>query len=125
MANSDELYLVQNTVLRIIEISFIGVLLTLFAFNLFLYFGLRDRTYLYYCVYVLSLGIYVIGYLAGYIYLLGDDMRILLNQYPHIFHCISIIASLLIANEFYNLQKISKTLFRIYSIVVISVVLLY
>lgn len=113
MANAGELFHIQNTRSGIIEISFIGVFLTLFVFTLFLYFGTGDRTYLFYCFYIFGMGVYGIGYLAGYVYLLGDDMRILLNNYPHIFHCIAVISSILITNKFYNLRKVSIALFRL------------
>lgn len=68
-----------------LEVMYMGILLTLFLFNLFLYFSIKDRTYLYYCFYVFSIAIYVVTYLKGYSYLFGHDARVILNLYPHIF----------------------------------------
>lgn len=85
---------------------YIGILLTLFVFNIFLFFSIGDRTYLYYSLYVLSLAIYVVGYLRGYSYLLGDQFRIMLNLYPHLFLSISIISGLLFSSKFLNLNKL-------------------
>jgi signal transduction histidine kinase len=93
-----------------LQIIYLGILLTLLLFNFFLYFSLKDSTYLYYSLYVFSLGIYMVMYLRGYSYLFGQDARILLNHYPHAFLAISIIASILFSKKFLNLKNVSKLL---------------
>ncbi|WP_235012641.1 sensor histidine kinase [Pedobacter africanus] len=85
---------------------YIGILLTLFVFNIFLFFSIGDRTYLYYSIYVISLAVYVVGYLRGYSYLLGDQFRIMLNLYPHLFLSISIISGILFSSKFLNLHTL-------------------
>lgn len=85
---------------------YIGILLTLFIFNIFLFFSIKDSTYLYYSIYVLSLAIYVVGYLRGYDYLLGDQFRMTLNLYPHLFLSISIISGILFSSKFLNLNTL-------------------
>jgi signal transduction histidine kinase len=82
---------------------YIGLLLALFIYNIFLYFSIKDRAYIYYCLYVLMLGIYVAGYLRGYGYLMGQDARIALNLYPHVFASLAIAASLLFCKSFLHL----------------------
>ncbi|WP_316815340.1 sensor histidine kinase [Pedobacter nyackensis] len=90
-----------------LEVMYIGILLTLFLFNLFLYFSIKDRTYLYYCFYVFSIAIYVVTYLRGYSYLFGYEARIILNLYPHIFISISLIASILFSQKLLNLKTLA------------------
>lgn len=84
---------------------YIGLLLALFIYNLFLYFSIKDRAYIYYCLYVLMLGIYVAGYMRGYSYLLGEDARIALNHYPHVFSSLGLAASLLFCKSFLHLRS--------------------
>lgn len=114
LVNDENLFRVENTGLRVIELGLIGVLLTFFAFNLFLFFEVKDRIYLYYCIYALSFGLYTIGYLAGYGYLFGTSFRIFLNQYPHVYLCFGSIAALLITNRFCRLRDLSLPLYTAY-----------
>lgn len=111
LVRADDMAATETTGLEIIELGFLGIVFTLFTFNLFLYFGLKDRAYLYYCLYTLCFGAYVVGYFAGYGYILGDDIRILLNKYPHVFFSIAMFSCLLITSKFYDLKKISSILF--------------
>ncbi|GAB3420669.1 sensor histidine kinase [Niabella aquatica] len=123
LVNNENLFRIENPRLRVIEFGLIGVLFTFFAFNLFLYFGFKDRIYLYYCIYTLSFGMYVIGYFAGYGYLLGTSFRIFLNQYPHVYFCFGSIAALLITNRFCRLRELSRPLYNVYRfLIVLSVV---
>jgi signal transduction histidine kinase len=112
LAQADNLYLIENSSAKVIEICFIGFLLALLIFHAFLYLSVRDVAYLYYCLYILSLGIYTIGYLSGYSYLLGESFRSFVYRYPHIFFCIGFGTSILITNRFYNIRSLSLPLFR-------------
>ena len=96
-----------------LEILYIGVLITLFLFNMFLYVSLRDSLYLYYGLYVFSLAIYVVVYLRGYGYLLGEDLRIFLNLYPHLFLSLAITTSILFSKKFLNLPVLFPTIDKI------------
>ncbi|MCH8328211.1 MAG: hypothetical protein IID15_06780 [Candidatus Marinimicrobia bacterium] len=53
-----------------------GILLGLLFYNLFLFFSIRELSYIYYCVYVLFYGLYQMAYdgLAR-IYILGDHLQ--------------------------------------------------
>ena len=64
MATSDTL-VAGPTFRDYLEIVFMGVLLSLFVYNIFLYTNMRDKLYLYYCLYVHGLFIYVSLYLRG------------------------------------------------------------
>ena len=124
MATSDN-FIPGVSVKKNLEAMYIGVLLTLFLFNTFLYFSIKDNAYLYYSIYVISMAIYVVTYLRGYSYVLGDNFRILINLYPHIFLSISIISSILFSAKFLNLKKLSPNLNRTYYIVIASCILMF
>lgn len=108
-----------------LEIIYIGILLTLFIFNIFLYFSIKDDTYLYYSLYVCSLAIYVVTYLRGYGYLMGDDFRIMLNRYPHIFLSISIIASILFSQKFLNLKTLTPKWAKASNLLIICCIVMF
>lgn len=112
LARADNLHIIENSGNRVIELCFVGFLFALLIFHLFLYFTVKDVAYLYYCLYILSLGLYTIGYLCGHIYLLGDSIKTFVYHYPHIFFCVGFGTSILITNRFYNIRSISLALFR-------------
>ncbi len=94
-----------------LENIYAGMLITLLLFNIFLFISIKDRTYLYYSLYVLTLAGYLVLYLRGYVFMLGDNIRIALNLHPHIFLSISVIAGILFCRKFLNLdQKLPKVL---------------
>ncbi|SMD17393.1 sensor histidine kinase [Pedobacter nyackensis] len=108
-----------------LEAMYIGVLLTLFLFNTFLYFSIKDSAYLYYSIYVISMAIYVVTYLRGYSYVLGDNFRIFINHYPHLFLSVSVISSILFSAKFLNLRKLSPKLNRTYQLVIACCLLMF
>ncbi|HTG55010.1 MAG TPA: sensor histidine kinase, partial [Niabella sp.] len=112
LARADNLYLIENSRNRVVELCFVGFLFALLIFHLFLYFTVKDPAYLYYCLYILSLGIYTIGYLSGHIYLLGGAVKTFVYNYPHIFFSVGFGASILITNRFYNIRSLSLAIFR-------------
>lgn len=87
-----------------IEYIYIGLLLGLLLYNLFLYFSIKDATYLYYVLYIFTLSSYILMYLRGYAFVFGDDFRILFNQHPHVFMGLSLITLLIFSSKFLNLQ---------------------
>lgn len=105
MATSEN-FLPGQSVKNNLQTIYIGVLLTLFLFNIFLYFSMKDRTYLYYSVYVFSLGLYVVGYLRGYSYLFGDDVKMFINLYPHVLLSISSLSCIFFSKKILNLKVI-------------------
>lgn len=107
------------------EVIYIGILLTLFIFNIFLYFSIKDMTYFYYSLYVFFLGTYVITYLRGYSYLLGSDFRITLNQHPHIFLSLSIIASVFFSRKLLNSKSLPQIWMKVYNILMIGAFVLF
>ncbi|MCF3107741.1 sensor histidine kinase [Niabella sp. CC-SYL272] len=124
LATANGLLHLENSTAKTVEASLVGAFLILFAFHLFLFFGIGDRSYLYYCLYIVCFGLYILGYLGGYIYFLGTDARILFNKYPHVFLCLALIASILITNKVYQLKIITKRLFIVAHTLLIAAICL-
>ena len=109
-----------------IEYVYIGLLIGLLLFNLFLFLSVRDTTYLYYVLYVLTLSSYLLFYIRGYGFIFGDEVRIFINRYPHVLLSFSVMASLLFCNKFLHLkQKAPKMLGLFYVIGGIGIMLFF
>ena len=93
---------------------FLTILFALLLFNLFLFFSIRDITYLHYTLYVLTLSAYLLLYIRGYSYLFGEDFRILSNHYPHIFLSLSVFFSLSFCMKFLTLKKLLPGFLKLY-----------
>ena len=108
-----------------IEYIYVGVLISLLLFNLFLYFSLKDITYLFYTMYVLTLSAYLLIYIRGYGFLFGDQVRILFSYHPHVFLSLSMIASLLFCRKFLNLDQTVPFMVRIYKVLAVIAIILF
>ncbi|RWU10882.1 GHKL domain-containing protein [Pedobacter chitinilyticus] len=109
-----------------IEYIYIGLLIGLLLFNLFLFLSIRDTTYLYYVLYVLTLSGYLLFYIRGYGFIFGDEIRIFFNRYPHVLLSFSVVASLLFCNKFLHLkQKAPKMLGLFYVIGGVGIILFF
>jgi signal transduction histidine kinase len=97
-----------------IEYIYIGVLLALLIFNLFLFFSLRDITYFYYTIYIITLSSYLLLYMRGYGFLFGENVRILINQHPHVFLSLSVFSSLMFCCKFLNLRRNAPKMLKYY-----------
>ncbi|WP_243732422.1 sensor histidine kinase [Pedobacter metabolipauper] len=97
-----------------IEYVYIGVLIALLLFNLFLFTSLKDTTYLYYTAYVLTLSSYLLIYIRGYGFLFGDELRILFSYHPHVFLSFSMVTSLIFCKKFLNLEHTVPWMLKIY-----------
>lgn len=87
-----------------VEYIYIGLLLGLLLYNLFLFLSIKDITYLYYVLYIFTLSSYILMYLRGYSFLLGDDLRIIFNEHPHVFMGLSLVTLLLFSIKFLNIE---------------------
>jgi signal transduction histidine kinase len=84
---------------------YFGVVLIMFFYNLFLFFSVRDRSYLYYVFYVLFAGLTQIG-IKGYTYkYLWPSMPEFQLKSVIIFACISCLAAILFTRKFLLTQK--------------------
>lgn len=117
MATSEN-FLPGQSVKNNLQTIYIGVLLTLFLFNMFLYFSMKDKTYLYYSLYVFSLGLYVVGYLRGYSYLFGDHIKTLINLYPHVLLSISSVFCILFSKNILNLKVIMPAALKVCNVLI-------
>ncbi|WP_158799915.1 sensor histidine kinase [Pedobacter sp. L105] len=105
MAVSENLLAGINSSGRL-EAIYIGILLALFFFNVFVFFSSRDVTYFYYSVYILSLFSFIVLYYRGYGYLLGNEFRYFINFYPYIFLGTASIAGIAFCYNFLNLPVV-------------------
>lgn len=87
-----------------IEYIYIGLLIGLLLFNLFLFFSIKDITYFYYVVYIFMLSSYILMYIRGYSFIFGDDFRIFFNKHPHAFMGLSLITLLIFSSKFLHLE---------------------
>jgi len=124
MATSDTL-VAGPTFRDYLEIVFMGVLLSLFVYNIFLYMNMRDKLYLYYCLYVPGLFIYVSLYLRGYSYLLNSEIRKIINLYPHAFLSVTVIFGILFCRRFLNLRVTAPKFLKIYLALIFFCVILF
>lgn len=99
-----------------LESIYIGVLITLLLFNIFLYISLHERMYLFYGLYLLAGFVYLVLYLRGYGYLVGYDFRSIINKYPHVFLALSSMSGILFSWKFLNLQVLIPRIKPVYYI---------
>lgn len=105
IATSERLLTGLNTMERF-EAIYVGILVALFFFNLFVFISSKDRTYFYYSVYIFALFFYVVFYFRGYGYLFGEDFRHFINTYPHVFLGVGTIAGIVFSSSFLNLYTV-------------------
>ncbi|WP_316790928.1 sensor histidine kinase [Pedobacter frigoris] len=108
-----------------IEYVYIGILIALLLFNLFLYISLSDNTYLYYVFYVLTLSIYMLAYLRGYGFVFGTDIRMLINSYPHVFLSASMLTAIFFSRKFLHLDEVIPGMLKAYYFLMASAIVLF
>lgn len=100
------------------ESMYIGALVVLFLFNLFLYLSFKDHIYFVYSIYVSTVFIYMVFYLRGYGYVFGQDFRTFINLYPHVFLSISCLASAVFSINFLDIHKRVPKLIIVFKILI-------
>ncbi|TKC02816.1 sensor histidine kinase [Pedobacter frigoris] len=108
-----------------IEYVYIGILIALLLFNLFLYISLGDNTYLYYVCYVLTLSIYMLAYLRGYGFVFGADIRVLINSYPHVFLSASMLTAMVFSRKFLHLDEVIPGMLKAYYFLIAGAIVLF
>ena len=87
--------------------TYMGIMIFAFIYNIFLYFSLRERTYLYYVLYIALSSSFYLG-LEGYNYqYLWPNMPIL-NQYIPVLICATNIIIVLFTLRFLQISKKEK-----------------
>jgi two-component system NtrC family sensor kinase len=87
---------------------YIGLIITMFLYNIFIYFTVRDKSYLFYVIYILSVGFTQMS-LLGYsqMFLWGDNLS--LNIQGIVLSIVLVgITSVLFAAEFLHVKQYSK-----------------
>jgi len=100
-----------------IEYIYIGLLIALLLFNLFLFISVKDITYFYYVLYVLTLSSYLLLYIRGYGFIFGDEFRIVFNKHPHVFLSFSVITSLIFCNKFLHLKRTAPKIIKLFYVI--------
>lgn len=88
------------------ESVYIGILLTIFFFNISVFIKSKDNTYLYYSIYIVAMFVFIVFYFRGYGYVFGVPVRHFINHYPHLFLSTGIIASIAFSFRFLNLKVV-------------------
>lgn len=98
---------------------YIGCVLIMFLYNLFIFFSVRDKSYLYYVIYVAGVGLTQVG-IKGYNfqYLWPDASDFQLKSLTF-FACISGIAALLFTKNFLHTKQNAKYLDKVLSIIMV------
>jgi signal transduction histidine kinase len=81
---------------------FAGIILIMVTYNFFLFLSVKDRSYLYYVIYILFMGLTQIG-IDGYIYQYIWHSNI---KSTHLFASISCIAALIFAQRYLRIKKL-------------------
>ncbi|MGC4058379.1 MAG: 7TM diverse intracellular signaling domain-containing protein [Chitinophagaceae bacterium] len=85
--------------------AYLGVILIMIFYNLFLFFSVKDRSYLYYVIYVLFTGLTQIG-IKGYTYkYLWPSSSSFQLKSVILFACMSCLAALAFTRRFLDVQK--------------------
>lgn len=98
---------------------YIGLIITMFLYNIFIYFTVRDRSYLFYVVYIFSVGFTQLS-LQGYAFSLlwGDNLN--LNNQGLIFSIVFVgITSILFTKEFLHVKNFYRKVNRYLNILIL------
>lgn len=99
---------------------FIGVIVVMGLYNLFIYFSTRHLSYFVYVVFVFTTGLYLISTMGlGNSYLWQENHLIIQNSYRTI-GAIAFVAAIFFAREFLELARHSKKLSRLSVILMLS-----
>jgi signal transduction histidine kinase len=107
------------------ESMYIGALVVLFLFNLFLYLSFKDHLYFIYSIYVGTVFIYMVFYLRGYGYVFGQDFRAFINLYPHVFLSISCLAAAVFSINFLDIHKRLPKVIVVFKVLIASWLLIF
>lgn len=98
---------------------YIGIVFIMAIYNLFLFFSVRDKGYLYYVLYVVCAGITQMG-IKGYSFqYLWPNWPYFATKGPIIFGCLSGLSALLFAGSFLQLEKNAPRSKRIVTIFIV------
>lgn len=89
----------------VLSALYMGIILVMFLYNIFVYFTVRDKSYLYYVIYILFVGLTQLG-LQGYTYsFFWPQLPWLANQSVILFPAITGIAAIEFFKNFLQINK--------------------
>lgn len=90
---------------------FIGVVVIMVLYNLFIFLGIRDKIYLSYIFYVISMGLFVI-HIKGFAFALIWPNSPWINQFPAILPSLAATAAVFFSSQFLQIKKHHTNIFR-------------
>lgn len=99
-----------------------GLMLLMVLYNLFIYFSLKDRSYLYYVAYVLLIAMFNAS-MDGYAFRYFWPTHPALNQYEDIWAALSGIAAIIFASSFLNIRQTSPVFHKIFMGILVTYIL--
>lgn len=102
-----------------LEAIYIGIFLSFFFFNIFLYFSVGDRSILAYSFYILFVGLFTMVCLRGYSHLLGETIKDLVANYGLCLAALANIFCISFTKLFLQLKYFSKVLCRSLTVMMI------
>jgi len=121
--NSISQYMESNNIQDILLGLFIGIMLLIIGYNIFLNFSLKDLSYIYFSISVLSLTGYMIS-LKGYAYLfLWPDMAVLNKISIPLFVSVTEIFFLKYIFEFLQLKKYTSRINTLFNILITLIII--
>ena len=99
-----------------------GLMLLMVLYNLFIYFSLRDKSYLYYVVYVLLIAM-LNASMDGYAFRYFWPAHPYINQYEDIWASLSGIAAIIFTSSFLNIKQTSPVFHKIFKVILFTYIL--
>ncbi len=113
---TEESFFVRNHYHDIWQGAYIGFILVMVLYNFFVFLSVRDRSYLYYIIYMICIGIIVSMHYSYPFDLFWPEFPVI-NDYYDVFTCISGVFAILFTMSFLHTQtrtpRIHKSLFII------------
>ena len=117
--SSERKFMAQMNSDSLLSGIYIGIVFIMAIYNLFLFFSVRDKGYLYYVLYVVCAGITQMG-IKGYSFqYLWPNWPYFATKGPIIFGCLSGLNALLFAGSFLQLEKNAPRSKRIITIFIV------
>ncbi len=102
-----------------------GIIIVMFLYNLFIYFTIRDITYLYYVLYILSVGLTqacVQSYSTRFLY---PDSMYLANLMILVFPVMAGIFAFLFAEKFLSVQRFAPNYIKVFNIFICLYIIIF
>ncbi len=95
------------------EATYFGIFMALLLYNLFLFYSLRDRAYLFYSLYLAFVTLYLLFYLNGYYLFLPEGLRALTHRFAFTLAGISVIWGILFCHTFLKASEFAPRFSRL------------